>query len=230
MAVSVETVAAETKTERGQQTRNRLLEVALQLFAEHGYHGASMRQIAEAADVAVGGIYNHFRNKEEILTGVILTWHPLMLIMPTIAETEGQTLEEFIGNAAQQFLDTFAARPELLRIFMIELFDFDGAHLPHLFQQMGPLAMNFHARLSALDARLRPLHPLAFVRIFLGTLIGFYISGKLLRKLPAPHDQAIGTLDDLVQILVHGLLSTKTPHMAEALNDLCGDNDDNTSV
>jgi AcrR family transcriptional regulator len=196
----------ETKTDRGQQTRERLIAAALELFATHGYHGASMRQIAEAADVAVGGIYNHFRNKEEILIAVILAWHPLQLIMPALAQTEGATLESFIGNAARQFITTFTERPELLRIFMIELFEFDGAHLPQMFETMGPKVVIFTERLAALDERLRPLSPLAFMRIFLGALIGFHIAGLLLRKLPAPHGEQIGTLDDLVTVLVHGLL------------------------
>ncbi len=201
-----EGMVIENKPSRGQQTRERLLEAALQLFATHGYHGASMRQIAEAADVAVGGIYNHFRSKEEILVAVILAWHPLQLIMPALAETEGTTLERFVYNATEQFLRTFAERPELLRILMIELFDFDGAHLPQMFETMGPKVLIFTQRLSALDDRLRPLSPLAFIRIFLGALIGFHIAGLLLSKLPAPHGQQIGTVDDLVAIMVHGLL------------------------
>ena len=201
-----EVMVIDSKNGRGQQTRERLLEAALQLFATHGYHGASMRQIAEAANVTVGGIYNHFRSKEEILVAVILAWHPLQLIMPALAETEGETLERFLHNAAEQFMRTFAERPELLRIFMIELFDFEGAHLPQMFETMGPKALIFTQRLSALDDRLRPLSPLAFMRIFLGTLIGFHIAGLLLRKLPSPHGQQIGTVDDLVTILVHGLL------------------------
>ncbi|MCB0079823.1 MAG: TetR/AcrR family transcriptional regulator [Caldilineaceae bacterium] len=201
----------EAKTERGQQTRERLLDAAVRLFAEHGYHGASMRQIAESADVAVGGIYNHFRNKEEILTAVILAWHPLNLILPALATTEGQTLAEFIHNAAQHSVATFTARPELLRIFMIELLDFDGQHLPQLFVTMGPKAISIHERLVALDERLAHLSPLAFTRIFLGTLIGFYISGRLLRRLPPPHGEQIGTVDDLVQIFMYGLTSLGAP-------------------
>ncbi len=196
---------------KGQQTRALLIEAALQQFAANGYHGASMRQIAEAAGVAVGGIYNHFSSKEEMLTAVILTWHPLNLIMPALAQTEGATLDAFLRNVAQQFMTTFSERPELLRIFMIELFEFDGAHLPQLFATMWPKATAFIERLVAVDSRLRPLPPLTVVRIFLGTLIGFYVSGQLLQKLPAPYVYQIGTLDELVTVLVHGLLDADEP-------------------
>lgn len=192
---------------KGQQTRTLLLDAALQQFAANGYHGTSMRQIADAAGIAVGGIYNHFSSKEEMLTAVILAWHPLNIIMPTLAQTEGATLEVFIRNAAQQFITTFSERPELLRIFMIELFDFEGAHLPQLFETMWPKAAAFTQRLVEHDHRLRPLPPLTFARIFIGNLIGFYISGMLLSKLPTPYVSQIGTLDDLVTVLVYGLLN-----------------------
>lgn len=207
-------MSVEGKSVRGQHTRERLLEAALHLFAIHGYHAASMRQIAEAAGVAVGGIYNHFRSKEEILTAVILVWHPLNLILPALAETEGQTLEAFLYNAAQRFMNTFTERPELLRILMIELFDFDGAHLPLLFDALWPKAYSFTQRLTAIDARLCWLTPLAFMRLFLGTLIGFHISGMLLSKLPVPQVQQLGTLDELVAVLMHGLLPTAATPIA----------------
>ena len=74
----------ETKVSKGQQTRDRLIEAALQQFTATGYHGASMRQIAEAAGVAVGGIYNHFASKEEMLKAVVLAYHPLNLIAPRL--------------------------------------------------------------------------------------------------------------------------------------------------
>ena len=194
---------------KGQQTRTLLLDAALQQFAANGYHGTSMRQIADAAGIAVGGIYNHFSSKEEILTAVILAWHPLNLIVPALEQNESEvtSLEAFIRAVAQQCMNGLDERPELLRILLIELFEFDGAHLPLLFDRLWPKATLLMQRLVALDGRLRPLSPLTFVRLFLGALIGFYISGALLSKLPAPYGTQIGTLDDLVTVLVHGLLT-----------------------
>jgi AcrR family transcriptional regulator len=193
---------------KGQQTRTLLLEAALQQFAANGYHGTSMRQIADAAGVAVGGIYNHFSSKEEILTAVILAWHPLNVLVPALIEgSDAKSLEAFIRSVAQQCMNSLDERPALLRILLIELFEFDGAHLPLLFERLWPNATLLMQRLVALDERLRPLSPLTFVRLFLGALIGFYISGALLSKLPAPHGTQIGTLDDLVTVLVHGLLT-----------------------
>lgn len=197
----------ETKGTKGQQTRDRLIEAALQQFTATGYHGASMRQIAETAGVAVGGIYNHFASKEEMLKAVILAYHPLNLIVPRLETVEGETIEVFLTNAAQLFLSALAERPALLNIFMIELLEFEGVHLPELFAVLWPKVQLFTDRLVTLDTRLRPLPPLTIVRLFLGTVVGFYITGGILSKLPLPQGQQIGTVDNLVAVLLHGLLS-----------------------
>jgi len=202
----------EIKGNKGQLTRERLLEAALQQFTAHGYHGASMRQIADAAGVAVGGIYNHFSSKEEILKAVILAYHPINLVLPGLAKSEGGTLEALLHNAATQFMAVLANRPELLNLFLIELFEFKGAHLPDLFDVLLPKVMTFSQRLVTVDPRLRSLPPMTIIRIFIGTLLGFYISGVVLNQLPAPYAQQLGTVDDLVTILVHGLLQHSDEH------------------
>src|SRR5215831_3433007 len=45
-------------------TRRRLVEVAIDQFARHGFHGASSRELARAAKVNVAIVNYHFRSKE----------------------------------------------------------------------------------------------------------------------------------------------------------------------
>lgn len=47
------------------------LRAALGVFARHGYHGASIRMIAEAADLSVPGLYHHYRSKQALLAAVV---------------------------------------------------------------------------------------------------------------------------------------------------------------
>ena len=47
------------------------LRAALGVFAQHGYHGASIRSIAEAAGLSVPGLYHHHRSKQAILAAVV---------------------------------------------------------------------------------------------------------------------------------------------------------------
>jgi AcrR family transcriptional regulator len=55
--------------------RRRILEAALGLFAEHGFAGASIRDIATAAGVRSATLYAHYGAKEQILADLVLIGH-----------------------------------------------------------------------------------------------------------------------------------------------------------
>lgn len=50
--------------------KERIIEAALQLFADRGFHGTNVPAIAKLADVGTGTIYRYFRNKEELVNTV----------------------------------------------------------------------------------------------------------------------------------------------------------------
>ena len=70
------------KTKKGEVTRLAIEDAAISLFLEQGYHATSMRQIADQAGLALGGIYNHFASKDEIFQGIIIDKHPYKKILP----------------------------------------------------------------------------------------------------------------------------------------------------
>jgi AcrR family transcriptional regulator len=57
--------------ERGRDTRSRLRELALQLFAEQGYEQTSLREIAERLGVTKAALYYYFRSKEDIVRSLV---------------------------------------------------------------------------------------------------------------------------------------------------------------
>jgi len=57
---------------RGERTRRRLLEAAERIFAEFGYHDASIVKITEAAAVGQGTFYLYFSSKKEIFDELVL--------------------------------------------------------------------------------------------------------------------------------------------------------------
>lgn len=58
-----------------QGTRGRILEAALRLFAENGYAGTSIREIAGASGVQSASLYAHFPSKEHILAELAVIGH-----------------------------------------------------------------------------------------------------------------------------------------------------------
>jgi AcrR family transcriptional regulator len=63
------TMDGTTKRRRG-NTRQRIQDVALELFAEQGYEKTSLREIAERLEVTKAALYYHFKTKEEILVSI----------------------------------------------------------------------------------------------------------------------------------------------------------------
>ena len=59
-----------TGRQRRGDTRQRIQDVALEMFAERGYEKTSLREIAERLDVTKAALYYHFKTKEDILVSL----------------------------------------------------------------------------------------------------------------------------------------------------------------
>jgi len=57
-------------TNRLDQTRNRIQQAAVRVFSREGFDRASVKSLAQEAGVAVGSIYNHFKNKDDLLISI----------------------------------------------------------------------------------------------------------------------------------------------------------------
>jgi AcrR family transcriptional regulator len=55
-----------TPERRRQQTRDHLLAAAAQVFADRGFHGASLDEVAAVAGFTKGAVYSNFKNKEDL--------------------------------------------------------------------------------------------------------------------------------------------------------------------
>ena len=52
-------------------TKNKIMDVSIDLFSQFGYDGVSVRQIASEVGIRESSIYNHFKSKEEILKAIM---------------------------------------------------------------------------------------------------------------------------------------------------------------
>ncbi|MEN6559954.1 MAG: TetR family transcriptional regulator [Acidobacteriota bacterium] len=70
--------------------RIAILRAAARLFSRRGYNETSMKDVAEAAGIAVGTIYLYYRNKEDLLTGIYR--HSSALLLERLTKRiEGRT-------------------------------------------------------------------------------------------------------------------------------------------
>ncbi len=52
-------------------TKEKILDAALTLFAENGYDGTSVEQIANIVGIKAPSLYKHYKGKEDILNALI---------------------------------------------------------------------------------------------------------------------------------------------------------------
>ena len=188
-------------------TRDRVIQAAHQLFIERGYHGASMRQIAERAKIALGGIYNHFSGKEDILAAVMVERNPYHDIVPALEAARGETAEALVRSAAAGMLAALRNRPDDLQLLFVEIVEFKGQHFPELFESLFPQMIGFAQRLVQMNGDLRPIPPPTLLRAFVGFFFAYFMTEWLMGDQFALESQQ-SAFDDFVNIYLHGVLKS----------------------
>lgn len=191
---------------KGERTRQTILEAAYSLFLEQGFHATSMRQIAERTGMAVGGIYNHFTSKEAIFDVLIMQKHPYQQILPVLQSSTGDTFEEFVRNGAHAMVAELGRRPDFIKLIFIEMIEFKGSHVPHLFQIIFPQIQSLLERFKTPDSRLRDIPLPAVMRIFIGLFFSYYIIETMVGNNQIPGFQGEVAVDQFIDIFLHGIL------------------------
>src|SRR2546427_6937152 len=98
--------------------RDKVLAAAVELFAEYGYHAATMRVIARMAGIQAASIYYHYANKQALLVE-IMEAHMLQL---------NENLERIVGkqdSVQQRLYEAIANHIRLHTTFKSEFFIID---------------------------------------------------------------------------------------------------------
>jgi len=190
---------------KGERARTRVIQAAHSLFIERGYHGTSMRQIAEQAGLALGGIYNHFASKEDILAAVMAEHNPYQDIVPALEAAQGETTETLVRDAAAGMLAALGDHPDDLQLIFIEIVEFKGQHFPKLIEGLVPQMIGFAQRLVQVNGDLRPIPPPTLLRAFVGFFFAYFMTEWLMGDQFSSQSQQ-GAFEDFVNIYLHGIL------------------------
>ena len=129
----------------GGETKERILETALELFAQSGYLGTSMSDIAARLGITKAALYKHYAGKQEILDRIVQRMNELDAARAAAYEMPGAAPEGF----AQAYLNTPLDR---IRAYSTAQFD-------HWTKE--PFSANFRKMLTLeqyRDARLAQLY------------------------------------------------------------------------
>jgi len=190
-----------------QQKKQDIIDAAHDLFVKQGYHGTSMRQIAREAEIALGGLYNHFDSKQQVFKQVFLEYHPYHEVIPAMLEAQGNTAEQVIRDAIERMLAALEQRPDFLNLMFIEIVEFNSQHANELVSKLIPEELQIVERVKELDPkRLKPIPPLMFIRTFMGLFISYKITDIVLSQ-QAPSEFQDKALEYFIDIYLYGILT-----------------------
>jgi len=194
---------------KGEATRLTVEDAALELFMERGYHATSMRQIADKSGLALGGIYNHFKSKDEIFEALIVDKHPYKKVLPLIQEAEGETLDEFLGNATRIVLNELTSQQYYIKLMLIEISEFNGVHGAAMLKELVPNVLPVFEKLVKTRKELRVTNPVILLRSFIGMVLSYMITDIVISDSFLSKLMPSNTLDVYVDIYMHGVLKSE---------------------
>jgi TetR/AcrR family fatty acid metabolism transcriptional regulator len=101
--------------------RTLILDAAIRVFAEHGYHGARVGDIAEGAGVAHGLLYHYFSSKDEVLRTIFVeNWGELIGRFRAVEDSDEPAPEKLEG-IAKILLRTWRNDPALVTVMVREV-------------------------------------------------------------------------------------------------------------
>ncbi len=101
--------------------RQLILDTAIRVFAEKGYHGTRISDIARDAEIAYGLVYHYFKNKEEILDTIFLErWGEFIEAVDRIV-ADGRALEARLLSIAELILSASRERSEWVKVLVFEI-------------------------------------------------------------------------------------------------------------
>ncbi len=188
---------APTSRERqAEQRRNQLIDTALDLFAEKGVDGATIKDIATRAGVAQGLVYHYFDRKEDLLPAIIERHGPIQPMITLLAGIYGRPAAEGLSMLAHGVYQLASERRKLLSVLAREIL---------VRPEMRLMALGVRARMlgaagAYLDSRialgeLRP-HDTA---VTLQTLAASVVPLAVVGLEPEPY------ITHLVETLLHGV-------------------------
>lgn len=147
----------------------KILEAALACFAEHGYDGTRIKQIAQRAGVSEGALYRHYPSKEAVARALFIEHMGDLGRATAAVVAQPLPVEARLGRCAQQLLERYRTSTSAI-LFVLQ-------QKPQLFGEIPP---GFIWPLDALEqliaegqreGSLREGQPNLLAAIFLGCLV-----------------------------------------------------------
>lgn len=207
----LEDLMAELATSKKQTVKQqRIIESAIELFAEKGYANTSTAEIAKLAEVAEGTIFKHYGTKDNLLLSIIVPYlkdfFPAMAdeVFKEIMSQEISTFEGFFKALFKNRIEFIQENKEIFQVVIKEIMykeDLKNELLPHFFANISGRLIKtielFKDRGELIDLPSERI--LKMLVTFIG---GFFVSRFVLLPNYIISDEEV---EDVVQFVMEGI-------------------------
>jgi len=186
--------------------RGRILDAALDAFAQRGFRGATTKDIAKKAGVNEVTIFRQFRSKRALFNAVMLERSPLVQVERSVSFDARQPLEQLMFQNAKAVLGILRANKQL---FMVTLGDAwrqpkTKAMAPGVVIQKGVDYLATFLQ-SLMDAgKLRRTDPRIAARMIMGAMQAYFLTTDLLEAWKPSQAEEDRILRGFVDIFLNG--------------------------
>jgi TetR/AcrR family transcriptional regulator, fatty acid metabolism regulator protein len=193
------------RADRQADRRRQILEAAVKVFAQKGFHASRVGDIAEEAGIAYGLVYHYFESKEDLLETIFRTTWTEMLARVHEVEEAKIPAAEAVRQVTALILRTWRRDPDLVRVLVREV-----TRNQHVQREVEEIT----SAMEALERIVRngqesgefrtDLDPRLAAAIFYGALEEV-LSGWVLGQLPDRDDDITRAEQNVVAVLTGGL-------------------------
>ena len=109
-----------TFTAKGEKARQRLLEIAIRLFAANGFSGTSLDEIVKSAGINKRMVYHYFGNKEALYQAVLLAEYSKLEALEIKTLHPEDPIEKIMGDIVATYFSFLRANPEFVQLLLWE--------------------------------------------------------------------------------------------------------------
>jgi len=192
---------ATRRDKQAQETRAKLIETALDLFARQGVDNTSIKDIAREAGVAQGLLYHYFAGKDDLLWGVLETYLFMPHLQQALSSEEARSAEEVLRDVALRFNAFLESQQPLMRLVLRDLQTnprVRGLWESTIRREVISTLENF-LRARVTTGELRP-HPVeASAHLLMYGVVALYLPGG---RADVSNETAIG---EMMEVLMRGI-------------------------
>jgi AcrR family transcriptional regulator len=188
------------------ETRQRILMAAAQVFAEEGYARATTRALADAAGVNEVTLFRHFGTKQNLFAAVV-DEYAASAMTATLAEQLTGDYRHDLHLMGKSLMQVLLERRDAVRLMLCE-----ADHFPEVREVMAQNPRQLRQMLAGYlrqqmeQGRVRPLHAEAAAQAFWGMFFAYSISLWLLDEPVQPELASEDIVEQFVAIFADGTI------------------------